>query len=513
MFGANFPHSLLRHFVQCRFFDPGILNSLRSSEISQLPPPPASEPDLHGRLPFVSHGSAGLEPNQDPSAKTLLTVLRNALATGGHSPEAILRAIADTARILTGANGTAIALRTDGVVVCRARSGEIAPELGALLNVDSGFSGECFRLSRVLRCENTESDNRVEPEVCRTLGIRSIAAVPLRGAEGTFGIIEAFSSQPGAFAQEQVNSLKDLGEIAEAAHLQECRAKTSTPAQASRPVSLPEIVTASTTRSERPSPALLKEAIPKTKRRSWILGGAVAVVVMALASAVVWWTWHEPVGESAASQPTARAHTTLKDTSGAAGAGVLPLKPSPTMSNEKADRARTNGVVRNAASIQPVDDAEVMRRLSAPPKNIILPAAPRESPPRSLAAALPVEPPVVVPGTTGNDEPLANIVSAPTPLPRLEINISQGVKEANIVHQVAPVYPPGALARRIEGAVNLEVSIAEDGTIAAVKVLRGQPLLAEAAVAAVRQWRYTPPLLNGKPIAVQKEITVDFKLH
>jgi protein TonB len=98
-------------------------------------------------------------------------------------------------------------------------------------------------------------------------------------------------------------------------------------------------------------------------------------------------------------------------------------------------------------------------------------------------------------------------------LPRLEIKISQGVKEANIVHQVPPVYPPGALARRIEGAVNLEVSIAEDGSIASVKVLRGQPLLAEAAVTAVRQWRYTPPLLNGKPIAVQKEITVDFKLR
>ncbi len=478
-----------------------------------MPLPPASEPDLHGRLPFVSHGSAGLEPNQDPSAKALLTVLRNALATGGHSPEAILRAIADTARILTGANGTAIALRTDGVVVCRARSGEIAPELGALLNVDSGFSGECFRLSRVLRCDDTESDNRVEPEVCRALGIRAIAAVPLRGPGGTFGIIEAFSSQAGAFAQEQVNSLKDLGEIAEAAHLQERRAKTSTPAQASKPVGLPEIVTASTARSERPSPPLLKEAIPKTKRRSWILVGAVAAVVVALASAVVWWTWHEPVGESAASQPTARAHTTLKDTSGAAGAGVLPLKPSPRMSNEKANRARTNGVVRNAASIQPLDDAEVTRGLSAPPKNIILPAAPRKSPPRSLAAVLPVEPPVVVPGTTVNDEPLANIVSTPTPLPKLEIRISQGVKEANIVHQVAPVYPPGALARRIEGAVNLEVSIAEDGTIAAVKVLRGQALLAEAAVAAVRQWRYTPPLLNGKPIAVQKEITVDFKLH
>jgi TonB family protein len=478
-----------------------------------LPPPPAPEPDLHGRLPFVSQTSAGLEPNQDASATALLTFLRNALATGGHCPEAMLRAIADTARILTGANGTAIALRTNGVVVCRARSGDIAPELGALLNVDSGISGECFRLSRVLRCDDTQSDNRVEPEVCRSLGIRSIAAVPLRSPEGTFGIIEVLSSQAGAFAKEQVNFLKDLAEIAEAAHLREGRAKTSTPAQASKPVALPEIMAAPPARPERPSPTPVKEAVPKAKHRSWILVGAVAVVVMVLASAVVWWTWHEPVGESTASQPTAQTHTTLKDRSGVAGAVVLPSKPSPTMNNEKADSSRANGVVRNAASIQPVDDADVTRGLSIPTKNIILPAASRESALGSLAAIPPVEPPAVVAGTTGNDEPLANIVSAPTPLPRLEIKISQGVKEANIVHQVAPVYPLGALTRHIEGVVNLEVSIAEDGTIGAVKVLRGQPLLAEAAVTAVRQWRYTAPLLNGKPIAVQKEVTVDFKLH
>jgi outer membrane biosynthesis protein TonB len=58
----------------------------------------------------------------------------------------------------------------------------------------------------------------------------------------------------------------------------------------------------------------------------------------------------------------------------------------------------------------------------------------------------------------------------------------------------------------------LEASIGEDGTIGAVEVPSGQPLLAAAAVTAVQQWRYTSSLLNGKPISVQK-VTVDFKLH
>jgi TonB family protein len=476
-----------------------------------LPPSPASEPDLHGRLSFQSQTSASLELNEDSSQTALLTVLRNALAKADHSPETILRAIADAARILTGANGTAIALRTNGEVVCRARSGDIAPELGALLNVDSGLSGECFRLSRVLRCDDTESDDRVEPEVCRALGIRSIAAVPLCASGRAFGIIEAFSMQSGAFAHEQVESLKELGELAEAAHLEQSGAETSTPAPASPPPGLPEILTASTASPKRPFAARLEDAVRETKRRSWILGGAVALVVLALASAVLWWTGHRPGGESAR-QSTEKTQA-APDTSKAAGAVVLPLKPSPSASSEQADRSRTAGVVRNAASIQPVEDRLITRGVSAPTQNIILPAASGESPPRSLAAIPPVELPAVVAATAGNSEPLGNLVAAPSPLPRLEITISQGVKEANLIHQVAPVYPPRALSRRLEGAVDLQVSIAEDGTIGTVKVLSGQPLLAAAALAAVRQWRYTPSLLNGKPISVQRKITVDFKLH
>jgi GAF domain-containing protein len=120
--------------------------------------------------------------------------------------------------------------------VCRARSGDVGPELGALLDVDSGIAGECFRLPRVHRCNDTESDNRVEPEVWRTLAIRSIAAVPLRGPEGAFGTIEASASQASAFAHEQIKSLEDLGEIAEAALRSESRATISTPAPASNPV-------------------------------------------------------------------------------------------------------------------------------------------------------------------------------------------------------------------------------------------------------------------------------------
>src|SRR5260370_24164772 len=92
----------------------------------------------------------------------LVEVLRQALAAGTRSTDSILRAIADGARVLTGAQGTALALRTDGVIVCRARSGDIAPELGSPLNVDSVISGACLRTSTILLCNDAATDKRVD---------------------------------------------------------------------------------------------------------------------------------------------------------------------------------------------------------------------------------------------------------------------------------------------------------------------------------------------------------------
>jgi protein TonB len=81
-----------------------------------------------------------------------------------------------------------------------------------------------------------------------------------------------------------------------------------------------------------------------------------------------------------------------------------------------------------------------------------------------------------------------------------------------LVYQPKPEYPELARIARTEGAVELEAVIGKDGTIEELKVLRGHPLLVKAAVDAVRQWRYQPTLLNGEPIEVVTEITVNFKL-
>jgi len=101
----------------------------------------------------------------------------------------------------------------------------------------------------------------------------------------------------------------------------------------------------------------------------------------------------------------------------------------------------------------------------------------------------------------------------PPPPPPPVVHVGGDIKPPRKVVDVAPVYPPLARAARVEGIVILEAVIAEDGSVRDVRVLRSQALLDEAAVEAVRQWRFTPTLLNGQPVPVVMTITVAFKLR
>ena len=92
------------------------------------------------------------------------------------------------------------------------------------------------------------------------------------------------------------------------------------------------------------------------------------------------------------------------------------------------------------------------------------------------------------------------------------VKVSQGVSQGLITKRVQPVYPQQALQMRLQGAVQLQAAIGKDGSISAVKVLKGDSILARSAVAAVKQWKYKPYFLNGEPVAVETEVTVNFKL-
>jgi protein TonB len=101
------------------------------------------------------------------------------------------------------------------------------------------------------------------------------------------------------------------------------------------------------------------------------------------------------------------------------------------------------------------------------------------------------------------------------PPPKVQQRIRQGgqVTAANIISRIQVQYPPLARQARISGKVILHAIIAKDGTIQQLEVQSGHPLLIQAALDAVRQWRYRPTLLNGEPVEVDTTIDVVFTLN
>src|SRR6202165_744468 len=118
--------------------------------------------------------------------------------------------IAEKAQTLTGATGAAIALRRGNEIVCRARTGRTAPDIGVRLQTDSGLSAECVRTGEVLLCNDAESNPRVDSASCRRMGVRSILVAPLRHFRRTLGVFEVLSSTPHAFDNNDVATMQFL---------------------------------------------------------------------------------------------------------------------------------------------------------------------------------------------------------------------------------------------------------------------------------------------------------------
>lgn len=125
----------------------------------------------------------------------------------------VLRLVAMRAISITNANGVAIALVKENAIICRASAGKIAPDPGIRLDPNSGFSGACLRNGQTVRCDDSDNDSRVNAQACRTLGARSMVAVPLTAKGRVVGLIEAFSSKTHGFNDGDVKSLSLLGEL------------------------------------------------------------------------------------------------------------------------------------------------------------------------------------------------------------------------------------------------------------------------------------------------------------
>jgi periplasmic protein TonB len=108
------------------------------------------------------------------------------------------------------------------------------------------------------------------------------------------------------------------------------------------------------------------------------------------------------------------------------------------------------------------------------------------------------------------------IASTPVAVPKVatpqRVRVSAGVSQGLLIHKVQPSYPPLARQARIQGGVVLQAVIGKDGSIQNLRAVSGHPMLTPAAIDAVKQWRYKPYYLNGEPVEVDTQITVNFTL-
>ena len=162
-----------------------------------------------------------------------------------------LAVIAQRAQAFTNASGTAIALSEGNAdeIVCRARSGASAPEVGTALRVEGSFTGLCIQSGKELRCDDAETDTRVDTAAIRALGIRSMVVTPIKEDNRVVGILAVFAPTPHAFTITHVAVLKTMADQIAVLLQKERRAregggKEPEPAPATPPVTLPKPVAA-----------------------------------------------------------------------------------------------------------------------------------------------------------------------------------------------------------------------------------------------------------------------------
>lgn len=198
-----------------------------------------------------------------------------------------------------------------------------------------------------------------------------------------------------------------------------------------------------------------------------------------------------------------------------------------TAEDEWPDPAPLHGLV-IATKVVPVPEsiaATVPVARTAPSlPNVIAPTTletPRDLPAQPLGQVIPDLPSggtgPIDPGLLGPGIPTPGPPVPPSPPPTATqapiFRIGQGVREPKRIAGGTPEYPPIARSARVQGVVVLEAVINERGMVERVKILRSVALLDAAAIAAVKEWRYTPTLLNGAPVSVLLTITINFTLQ
>ncbi len=384
----------------------------------------------------------------------------------------------------TRASAAAIALTRGDEMVCRAATGQLAPDLGVPVSTRDGLSGACLQTRQPQLSVDTEFDPRVDPAVSRRIGIRSILIVPVmdtldaNGRNAQFaGVLEVFSSSPAAFSHADQKRLEGFAEDCVRIRRAALELGQREPAQV---MAASEIF-----------PAELAAPSPPPPRRpayeAWTLVlGALAIVA------------------------TIGVSFLIGSRIGWLGAGAFHSRPS-----------------------QPVSPSTRMEPELAVLAKSATTKSTRATPPKSVSTAAPSVDELVIyekgkvvfrikpapaksdramPDTRQDSDSIVEASSTTKIAPSQSVWLAPAQAELRLLSRTEPQYPPEALAAHRVGNVVLEVDVAEDGSVSSVRGLSGDPLLTGAAAEAVRNWRYQPYRLHNRPAQFQTDVTLSFAL-
>lgn len=405
----------------------------------------------------------------------------------------ILHQLAEKACSAAQAASSAIALCDGNEIVCRAAYGESAPELGLRIDARRGLTGECIRQRKTQFSEDCSRDPRVDGEACRLLGVRSFIVVPLARAGDLLGVLEVFFDTPRVFEPSLLAALEEAGtQIVSAVtrveqepvvtvveHTNDAEVSPDLPsAAAPPPTKEPRAETLA-------APQFLTQPPERVRRRHWsnvalmigLLGAACAFV------GVIWW-----VGRARAAPPKAARN-------------VAQPVPQPVAAQEMAVKheepaitvtARPPTAVPVAITPQPT---KTLPRDSVPAGGLVV-----YEKGKVVYRSAPVQPAAM-------NERIANRPRTPEATPA-----NAEITGGRLLRRVEPVYDESLKAQGLQGRVILRVVVGKDGTVETASVIEGDPRLAEAAIAAVRQWQYEPYRLNGDLVQMESRVTITFGL-
>lgn len=403
-------------------------------------------------------------------------ILRTLAAHGGGAGsielafDLVLHEIVEEAREATQATGAAIAWVRNGEMVCRATTGDNAPNLGVRVDIRSGLAGACTETGQIQNCRDTDTDSRVNAEACRQLGVRSMLVAPISMARETVGILQLYSSRPDAFGDNEILAAKLFVSRSIEAWIE---------AQAGDQGSSADAVGSNLTGDESRDDgyALIRDIddepafaanLPSSRSRMNEFSNSILLIavlgVAIVLGLVLGWRWGR------------------EQVLGTSGPGAAPINPIAVATDSE-------------SSSQTVTGASSTARDTAIRTGIVTQdggAAPNGMPPGGLVISQ-------------DGKVIYRSLEQPTKAAEYPAPVQQGTR---LLRRVDPAYPSAALAQHVQGPVVLDVEVLGNGRVGEVVVRSGDPLLTKSAVEAVRQWRFQS---FGDPSVLDRQTRVTIK--